>query len=78
VIQHHLKLLTLPQVMERVALRKTAIYCRIKLNEFPHPVSIGMRNAKRDTVRWREDDIDRWLLARNQGTSQLLACSAHI
>lgn len=78
VIQNQQKLLTLHQVMERVTLRKTAIYCRVKLNEFPQPVSIGMRNALRDTVRWREDDIDRWLLSRNQGTSRRLACRAHI
>ena len=49
-------LLRLPEVTIRVGLGKTAIYARISAGVFPRPVTLGER-----CVRWRAEDIERWL-----------------
>ena len=54
-----LRLLRLPEVMERVGLRHTAIYGRMARGQFPKPVRIGLR-----AVAWPESDIDRFVEAR--------------
>jgi prophage regulatory protein len=59
VLQMPDKLLRLPAVMDRVALRRTAIYAGIKAGTFPAPVAIGKR-----AVAWRESDIQAWLDSR--------------
>lgn len=54
------RLLPLAEVMDRVGLRKTAIYERIARGEFPAPVQLGT------TVRWVESEVDDWIEARIQ------------
>ena len=49
------RLLPLSQVMDRVGLRKTAIYERVARGEFPAPVSLGA------TSRWVESEVDAWI-----------------
>ena len=49
-------LLRLSEVTVRVGLKKTAIYSRVNAGLFPEPVKLGER-----CVRWRVEDIDRWL-----------------
>ena len=49
-------LLRLQEVTIRVGLGKTAIYARISAGVFPRPVTLGER-----CVRWRAEDIERWL-----------------
>lgn len=44
--------------MDRVGLRKTAIYERIAHREFPLPVQLGT------TVRWVESEVEEWIEAR--------------
>lgn len=53
------ELLRLPAVMQRVGLRKTAIYARMRLRQFPKPIAIGVRARA-----WRASDIDQWIADR--------------
>ena len=54
----HRRLLPLADVMDRVGLRKTAIYERIARHAFPPPVQLGT------TVRWVESEVEDWIEAR--------------
>jgi prophage regulatory protein len=45
-------------VMERVPLKRTAIYAHIKAKTFPAPVKIGGPNG---ASAWRVDELDAWL-----------------
>ena len=53
------RILRLPDVMDRVGLRKSAIYSRIASGEFPAPIPLGAR-----AVGWLETEVDEWLNAR--------------
>ena len=52
-------LLRLPQVIERVGLRRTAVYDLVKRGEFPRPVRLGRR-----CVCWPSDAVDSWVRER--------------
>jgi prophage regulatory protein len=54
-----MKLLRLPQVMERVGYRRSKIFALVKAGDFPKPVSIGPR--ARGFV---ETEIDAWISER--------------
>ena len=49
-------LLRLSEVQILVSLKKTAIYSHVKAGVFPEPINLGER-----CVRWRAEDIERWL-----------------
>lgn len=51
------RLLRLPEVMDRVGLKRTAIYQRMRDGRFPKSRSLGPR-----CTVWLESDIDRWIL----------------
>ncbi|WP_417518841.1 helix-turn-helix transcriptional regulator [Marinobacter sp.] len=51
------RLLRMSEVMNRVGLRRTAIYDKISRDEFPHPIKLG--NAS----RWVESEVDAWIAA---------------
>ena len=53
------KLLRLPAVEDRTALKKSTIYAGIKAGTFPSPVRLSAR-----AVGFFEDDIDRWVSER--------------
>lgn len=53
-----LKLVRLPEVLERTKLGKTTIYKLMKSDEFPQP-----RKAGRATL-WRSSDLEDWMRAR--------------
>jgi prophage regulatory protein len=55
----HEALLRLPAVIGRVGLRKSAIYEKIRRDEFPRPVPIGRRARA-----WRASDIEQWIAQR--------------
>jgi len=58
-------LLRLPDVMRAVGLRKTAIYKRIRLREFPAPVRLaGRMGAQASAVGWNSREIEAWIRAR--------------
>ena len=50
------RLVRLPEVSHLTALPRATIYERIAADEFPRPVSIGLRS-----VAWRLADIYDWL-----------------
>lgn len=50
------RLLRLPEVIERVGLKRTAIYQRAKEGRFPKPRSLGPR-----CTVWLESEIDEWI-----------------
>ena len=52
-------LLRLPQVIERVGLRRTAIYDLVKAGAFPAPIKLGRRCSA-----WPSDAVDAWIHAR--------------
>lgn len=51
------KILRLPQVIERVGLKKTAIYKMIATNDFPKQVKLGAHASG-----WLESDIQKWIM----------------
>lgn len=50
------RLLRMPQVLDRVGLKKTVVYDRIKSGTFPKPVKLGSAS------RWPENEIDAWII----------------
>lgn len=53
-----MKLIRLSDVLERVALGKTAVYRMISEDEFPRPVKLGTASA------WVEQEISDWIAER--------------
>ncbi len=53
------KLLRLPDVCDRVGLKRAAIYQRIAAGDFPAPIAIGIRARA-----WPASDIDAWIAGR--------------
>jgi prophage regulatory protein len=58
---HHkaIRILRLPEVIERVGLRRASIYAHMDQGRFPKQVSLGSR-----AVGWLEHEIEAWLAAR--------------
>jgi prophage regulatory protein len=56
-------ILRLPQVQERVGLKRSTIYNRISEGSFPKQVSLGGR-----AVGWSSDAIDSWIADRINDT----------
>ena len=52
------RILRFPDVVNRTGLSKSTIYQRIRRDEFPAPVSLGVR-----AVGFVESEVDRWLAA---------------
>jgi Predicted transcriptional regulator len=49
------KFLRLPEVMEKVGLRRTAIYDKINAQDFPPPIKLGNVSV------WLESEVDTWI-----------------
>lgn len=54
-----MKILRLPQVIELVGLKRSAIYQLIQQGKFPRPVRLSKR-----AVGWRSDEIEAWIESR--------------
>lgn len=52
------RLLRLPEVIDRVGLKRTAIYQRMREGRFPKSRSLGAR-----CTIWLESEIDEWIRA---------------
>ena len=52
-----MRLIPLPKVEDKIGLKKSAIYQGVKDGTFPAPVKVG------SATRWREDEIDAYILA---------------
>lgn len=50
-----MRFLRLPDVETKVGLKKSEIYRRIKVSDFPAPVKLG------GAARWSEDELDDWM-----------------
>ena len=64
--------LRLPEVVERVMLKKSRIYKHMKAREFPEPAKLGGMSV------WVEHEIDAWVAARltaRQGSQPSAASS---
>ncbi len=49
------RLIRLPTVMNKVGIKRTAIYSMIKRNKFPKPAKVGSASV------WVEGEIDQWI-----------------
>ncbi len=54
-------LLRLPQVIERVGLRRSSIYACVSAGTFPPPIKISLR-----AVAWDSVLIERWIHERTE------------
>lgn len=54
-LQANTRLLRMPQVLDRVGLKKTVIYERIKAGTFPKPIKLGSASA------WPEHEVENWI-----------------
>lgn len=54
-----MKILRLPQVIELVGLKRSAIYQLVQQGKFPRPVRLSKR-----AVGWRSDEIEVWIESR--------------
>jgi prophage regulatory protein len=54
-----MRILRLPEVMQRVGLKHASIYAAIAAGTFPKPIPLGER-----AVGWLEHEVDQWLKAR--------------
>lgn len=54
-------ILRMPNVEQKVGLKKTSIYQLIKENKFPAPVRLTNRS-----VGWYSNEINDWLLSRQR------------
>lgn len=58
-MSHEDKIIRLPQVMERVGLKKSAIYKMIAAGDFPNQVKLGTHASG-----WLESEVQKWILKR--------------
>ena len=56
------RLLRMPQVLDRVGLKKTVIYERIKAGTFPKPIKLGSASA------WQAHEIEAWIAGQAAGS----------
>jgi prophage regulatory protein len=57
--QAPVRLLRLPEVMQRVGLRRAAIYTLLREGKFPQQVRLGAR-----AVAWVESEVEEWIARR--------------
>ena len=57
------RILRLPEVINRVGLKRAAIYLYVKQGQFPKQVNLGLR-----AVGWIEHEVDAWVAARIEVT----------
>ncbi len=57
------RILRLPEVINRVGLKRAAIYLYVERGQFPKQINIGSR-----AVGWIEHEIDAWVTARIEVT----------
>jgi len=59
-----MRILRLPNVLDRTGLSRSTVYQRVSEGRFPKPVSLGAR-----AVGWVETDIEEWI-CRQIGSSR--------
>jgi len=58
-VANKVRILRLPDVMERVGLRRASIYSHMAQGSFPKPIALGARARG-----WLESEIDTWIAVR--------------
>lgn len=58
-----MKLLRLPQVLERVGLGRSRLYSLVKVGEFPRPVRLTQ-----NVVAWVDTEVDEWINGKIQAS----------
>lgn len=53
------RLIRLKELTGIVGYKRSAIYKKIAIGEFPKPVALGLR-----AVAWKSTDIDQWVASR--------------
>ena len=53
------RLIRLPEVLRLTGLSRSTLYRKIKLQQFPEPIQLGLRS-----VAWRASDILAWIDTR--------------
>lgn len=49
------RFINLPAVENKTALKKSSIYAKVKIGDFPAPIKLGVKTV------WIESDIDSWM-----------------
>lgn len=50
------RIIRLPEVLDMVGMRKTAVYDKIKDGSFPKPLKLGRMSG------WLESDVQQWIM----------------
>ena len=61
------KIIRLPEVLEKVGLKKSAVYKLIKEGDFPKQVKLGKHASgwiEADVQGWIEADVQAWIMRR--------------
>lgn len=58
-----MKVLRVPDVVERTGLSRTTIWRRVRAGKFPAPVVLGTTVLGVQTIGWVESEIDDWIAA---------------
>jgi prophage regulatory protein len=58
-----LRILRMPEVLEKIGLCKASIYNRVADGTFPKPVRLGGRS-----VGWLESALDQWIIERSSSS----------
>ena len=57
-----MRLIRLPEALEKTGLSRTRLYVLIAKGEFPQPVKIGGENGR--AIAFSEAEVDGWIAAR--------------
>ena len=60
-----MKVLRLPDVLERVALSKSTLWRLINDGDFPEPIKLGPR-----ATGWLEEEVDEWIRSRSRAVNR--------
>jgi len=72
-MSNSVRMLRLPEVVNRTALSRSQIYRLIELGTFPRQIQLGERAAG-----WVEEEVDAWLRARIETSRKRASRSLNI
>jgi prophage regulatory protein len=59
------RILRLPELMQTIGLRRSAIYARVALGQFPKPIPLAGR-----AVGWLSTDVENWISAQVEASRE--------
>lgn len=60
------RLIRLPEVLQRVGVSRSTLYCWIKRGQFPRQIALGANSSA-----WIEADVNAWIAARIAARAQV-------